>query len=229
MNRRHFLRAATGSLVLPWLDAFAFGSKPKPKQRMVCLCAPLGLHPAYFFPEKAGKDYAPTPYLDVIKDFREDFTVISGLCHAGNNPGFAHQATASFLTGAPGAGRPGFRNEISIDQLAAEHIGSETCYPSIALSGEGEGLSWTRTGAPIPASTSPSKVFAKLFLPDSPEEHRAHARRLADGRSILDDVVAEAKKLQSGLGAGDRDKLEEYATSVRDLEKRLAQDEVWFK
>jgi hypothetical protein len=229
MNRRHFLRAATGSLVLPWLDAFAVGSKPKPKQRMVCLCAPLGLHPAYFFPEKPGKDYALTPYLDVIKDFREDFTVISGLCHAGNNPGFAHQATASFLTGAPGAGRPGFKNEISIDQLAAEHIGAETAYPSLALSGEGEGLSWTRTGAPIPASTSPSKVFAKLFLPDTPEEAKAHGRRLADGRSILDDVAAEAKRLQSGLGADDRGKLEEYTTSVRDLEKRLAQDEIWFK
>ena len=229
LNRRHFLRAATGSLVLPWLDAFAVPGRAKPKNRMVCLCAPLGLHPAYFFPEKAGKDYELTPYLDVIKDFREDFTVISGLCHAGNNPGFAHQATASFLTGAPGAGRPGFKNEISIDQLAAEHIGSETCYPSLALSGEGEGLSWTRTGAPIPASTSPSKVFAKYFLPDTPEEAKAQSRRLADGRSILDDVAAEAKKLQAGLGADDRGKLEEYATSVRDLEKRLAQNEMWFK
>lgn len=229
MNRRHFLRAATGSLVLPWLDAFAVGAKPKPRQRMICICAPLGLHPAYLFPEKPGKDYAMTPYLEVIQDFREDFTVISGLCHAGNNPGFAHQATASFLTGAPGAGRPGFKNEISLDQLAAEHIGSETCYPSLALSGEGEGLSWTRTGAPIPAATSPSKVFAKYFLPDTPEEAKAQTRRLADGRSILDDVAAEAKKLQSGLGVDDRGKLEEYATSVRDLEKRLAQNELWFK
>jgi len=229
LNRRHFLRAATGSLVLPWLDAFAVPSRAKPKNRMVCLCAPLGLHPAYFFPEKPGKDYALSPYLEVLKDFRQDFTVISGLCHAGNNPGFAHQASASFLTGAPGAGRPGFKNEISVDQIAAEHIGGETCYPSIALSGEGEGLSWTRTGAPIPASTSPSKVFAKLFLPDTPEEARAQSRRLADGRSILDDVAAEAKRLHAGLGSSDRDKLDEYATSVRDLEKRLALNEVWFK
>jgi hypothetical protein len=228
VNRRHFLRAASGSLLLPCLDAFA-GPRRQPKRRMVCLCAPLGLHPAFFFPEKAGKDYAPTPYLDVVKDFRQDFTVISGLCHAGNSPGFAHQCTASFLTGAQGAGRPGFKNEISLDQVAAEHIGSETRFSSLALSGEGEGLSWTRTGAPIPASTSPSKVFAKLFLPDSPEEARAHACRLADGRSILDDVAGEAKRLQAGLGADDRNKLDEYGTSVRDLEKRLAQDEIWFK
>jgi hypothetical protein len=227
MNRRHFLKAAAGTLALPMLDAWAVPGKPK--QRMICLCAPLGLHPAYLFPEKAGKDYAMTPYLDVIKDFRQDFTVISGLCHAGNNPGFAHQATASFLTGAPGAGRPGFKNEISLDQLAAEHIGSETRIPSLSLSGEGEGLSWTRTGAPVPSSTSPSKVFAKLFLADTPEEHKAQARRLADGRSILDDVREQAKRLQSGVGAEDRAKLEEYQTSVRELEKRLAQDETWFK
>jgi hypothetical protein len=229
MDRRHFLRAAGVSLALPWLEALAAPGAAKPRRRMICMCAPLGLHPAYLFPEKAGKDYELSPYLEVLKDFRQDFTVISGLCHAGNSPGFAHQASASFLTGAQGAGRPGFKNEISLDQLAAEQIGSETRYPSLALSGEGEGLSWTRTGAPIPASTSPSKVFARLFLADTPEEARAQGRRLADGRSILDDVGMEAKKLKSGLGIDDRDKLDEYATSVRDLEKRLAQDEIWFK
>ena len=229
MNRRHFLRAAGGSLALPWLDAFAVPGRAKPRQRMVCLCAPLGLHPAYLFPEKAGRDYEATPYLEVLKDLREDFTVVSGLCHAGMNSGFAHQASASFLTGAQGAGRPGFKNEISVDQLAAEHLSGETRLPSLSLSGEGPGLSWTRTGAPVPAATSPFKVFATLFLPDSPEEVKAQARRLADGRSILDDVAAEAKKLGTGLGTDDREKLDEYATSVRDLEKRLAQDELWFK
>src|SRR5205814_1251639 len=130
----------------------------------------------YLFPEKAGKDYEMTPYLEVIKDFRQDYTVVSGLCHAGMNPGFAHQASASFLTGAQGAGRPGFKNEISLDQLAAEHLVGETRLPSLSLSGEGQGLSWTRTGAPVPAATSPSKVFAKLFLADSPEEIKAQSR-----------------------------------------------------
>jgi len=229
VNRRRFLRAAGGSLALPWLDAFASPGRPKPRQRMVCLCAPLGLHPAYLFPEKAGKDYETTPYLEVIRDFRADYTIISGLCHAGMNPGFAHQASASFLTGAQGAGRPGFKNEISVDQLAAEHLSGETRLASLSLSGEGPGLSWTRTGAPVPAYQSPFKVFSMLFLPDTPEEARAQARRLADGRSILDDVAAEAKKLGTSLGSEDRGKLDEYQTSVRDLEKRLALDEIWFK
>ena len=229
MDRRHFLRAAGVTLALPWLEALAAPGAAKPKRRMICMCAPLGLHPTYFFPEKAGKDYELSPYLEILKDFRPDFTVISGLCHAGNSPGFAHQASASFLTGAQGAGRPGFKNEISLDQLAAEHLVGETCIPSLALSGEGQGISWTRTGAPVPAATSPSKVFAKLFLADSPEEIKAQSRRLADGRSILDDVAEEAKRLRSGVSADDRDKLDEYATSVRDLEKRLALNESWFK
>lgn len=229
MTRRHFLRAAGIALALPPLESLAGGRGAEPRRRLVCLCAPLGLHPAYFLPEKAGGDYALTPYLEVVKDFRKDFTIVSGLAHPGMSPGFAHQAAASFLTGAPGAGRPGFRNSISVDQLAAEQIGDQTRFRSLVLSGEGGGLSWTRTGAQVPAENLPSKVFARLFLADSPEEIRERARQLSDGRSILDDVNAQAKALNAGLGHDDREKLEEYATSVRELEKRLAKDELWFR
>lgn len=230
LHRRTFLRATGVSLALPWLDAFAL-APPKTKhqtpRRMVCICTPLGLHPPFFFPEKPGKDYEITPYLEVLKDFRSDFTVVSGLAHAGMSPGFAHQASASFLTGAQGAGRPGFKNAISLDQFAAEHIGGQTRFPSLALSGEGSGLSWTRTGALVPAATSPSKVFAKLFLDGQPDEVRAQVDRLADGRSILDDVRDQASTLRAKVGSDDKDRLDEYITSVRDLEKRLARDETW--
>lgn len=229
--RRHFLKTTGVSLALPWLDVFAFGQakKTEPVRRMVCICTPLGLHPPFFFPEKAGKEYEATAYLEVLKDFRSEYTVVSGLSHAGMSPGFAHQASASFLTGAQGAGRPGFRNAISLDQFAAEKIGGKTRFASLALSGEGAGISWTRTGALVPASTSPSKVFAKLFLEGKADEVKAQVTRLADGRSILDDVSDQAKKLRSGIGADDRDKLDEYLTSVRELEQRLARDEGWAK
>src|SRR5262245_7711251 len=233
IHRRTFLRATGVSLALPWLDAFSVrvqaGDVAGPARRMVCICTPLGLHPAYFFPEKAGKDYESTPYLDAIKDFRGDYTVVSGLSHAGMSPGFAHQASASFLTGVPGAGRPGFRNAISLDQFAAEKVGGQTRFPSLALSGEGAGLSWTRTGALVPAATSPAKVFARLFLDGKPDEVKAQVNRLADGRSILDDVRDQASTLRKDLGSDDRDRLDEYITSVRDLEKRLARDETWAK
>lgn len=232
LPRRTFIRSAGISLALPWLDKFAVAhaaAAPSPR-RMVCICAPLGLHPDNFFPEQTGRDYTLSPYLEILGDYRDDMTVISGLAHAGMGSSFAHQASASFLTGVPGAGRPGFRNAISLDQFAADHIGNQTRFPSLALSGEGSGgLSWTHTGALIPADNSPSKVFARLFLQGQADEVRTQMRRLEDGRSILDDVGEQAKSLRSGLGSEDRDKLDEYLTSVRELEQRMVNDESWAK
>jgi hypothetical protein len=230
--RRHFLRAAGVSLALPWLDALAparvLGAAARPRHRMVCICMPLGLHPPFFFPQKAGKDYPLTPYLEVVKDFRNDFTVISGLSHP--EVGSSHDSIFSFLTAAPHPEiRAGFRNSISLDQLAAEHIGGETRFPSLALADEGFSLSWTRSGALVPSDSWPSSVFARLFLEGRPEEVQAQARRLRDGQSILDAVRAQARQVEPRLGAGDRDKLDEYFTSVRELEQRLARAEEWSK
>jgi hypothetical protein len=231
--RRTFIRSTGVSLALPWLNVFADDSRGAsndnhPPRRMICICAPLGLHPDNFFPAQTAKDYTLSPYLDILKDYRDEFTVISGLAHAGMASSFAHQASASFLTGAPGAGRPGFRNTISLDQFAADHIGTQTRFPSLALSGEGSGgLSWTRTGALIAADNSPSRVFARLFLEGDAKDVQEQIRRLEDGRSILDDVSDQAKSLQSNLGSEDRDKLDEYLTSVRALEQRMVLDESW--
>ncbi len=234
IRRRTFIRSTGISLALPWLNVFADDSPrspgAQPPRRMICICAPLGLHPDNFFPTQSGKDYALSPYLDILRDHRNDFTVISGLAHAGMGSSFAHQASASFLTGAPGAGRPGFRNTISLDQFAADHIGTQTRFPSLALSGEGSGgLSWTRTGALIAADNSPSRVFTRLFLEGKAEDVQAQIRRLEDGRSILDDVSDQAKSLRGGLGSEDRDKLDEYLSSVRALERRMVVDESWAK
>lgn len=235
IRRRTFIRSTGISLAIPWLNVLADDSEGasnamQPPRRMICICAPLGLHPDNFFPTQSGKDYALSPYLDILKDYRDEFTVISGLAHAGMGSSFAHQASASFLTGAPGAGRPGFRNTISLDQLAADHIGTQTRFPSLALSGEGSGgLSWTRTGALIAADNSPSRVFARLFLEGNAEDVHEQIRRLEDGRSILDDVSDQAKSLHSKLGSEDRDKLDEYLTSVRELEQRMVKDESWAK
>ena len=234
ISRRTFIRSTGISLALPALESFgtvAEGSSAgasQPIRRMVCICAPLGLHPDNFFPEQAGKDYTLSPYLEILEDYRDDMTVISGLAHAGMGSVFAHQASASFLTGVPGAGRPGFCNAISLDQFAADHIGTQTRFPSLALSGEGAGgLSWTRTGALIPANNSPSKVFAQLFLEGRADEVREQMRRLEDGRSILDDISDQAKAVRSSLGNADREKLDEYLTSVRELEQRMVIDESW--
>src|SRR5438876_6906393 len=229
LGRRNFLRAAGVSLALPWLDAHALAAAPvAPRRRMVCICTPLGLHPPYFFPAKAGKDYPLTPYLEPLKDFRDDFTVLSGLSHP--EVGHSHDSIFSFLTAAPHPERRGgFKNRISLDQLAAETVGEATRFPALPLSCEGFSLSWTRSGAIVPSDSFPSSVFARLFLEGRPEDVQAQARRLRDGRSILDAVGDQAKSIERGLGAGDREKLGEYFSSVRELEQRLASAEAWSK
>jgi hypothetical protein len=229
-SRRKFLRAAGVSVALPWLEALAptgaLGASPEPPRRLVCICTPLGLHPPFFRPQKAGTDYSLPPYLQVLKDFRENFTVISGLSHPDVGP--SHDSIFSFLTAAPHPElRAGFRNTVSLDQFAAERIGGQTRFPSLALADEGFSLSWTRSGAIVPSDCWPSSVFARLFLEGRPDQKEAQVRRLRDGQSILDSVRDQTRKLQPGLGADDRDKLDEYFTSVRELEQRLTRAEEW--
>ena len=226
--RRTFLRAAGVSLALPWLEGRSVAAPAAPPRRMVCVCTPLGLHAQNFFPAAAGKGFTLTPYLDVLKDFRGDLTVISGLAHPEIEN--SHDSIYSFLTAAPHPERrSGFRNTVSLDQFAAERIGPHTRFPSLALSGEGFGLSWTRSGALVPSDFSPSRLFARLFIDGRPDEAAAQARRLRDGQSILDAVGDQAKRLHGDLGAADRDKLDEYFSSVRELEQRLARAEEWAK
>ena len=231
ISRRTVLRAAGVSLALPLLDVVKpvrAAEKASVPRRMIAICTPLGLHPQAFFPEKAGKDYESTPYLDVLKDLRDDFTVISGLAHP--EVGSSHDSLFSFLTAAPHPEqRAGFRNSISFDQFAAEKIGHLTRFPSLALSAEGFGLSWTRSGALVPPDLWPATVFARLFLDGRPEDVQAQARRLRDGQSILDAVRGQAQAMQPKLGGSDREKIDEYFTSVRELERRLATDAEWAK
>lgn len=228
LSRRTFLRGAGVALALPWLEATSSAKDPRPPRRMVCICTPLSLHPQAFFPANAGPDYALSPYLEILKEYRNDFTVVSGLSHPEIEN--SHDSIYSFLTAAPHPERrAGFRNTISVDQLAAEKIGLDTRYPFLSMSGEGFGLSWTRSGALVPSDFSPSRVFARLFIEGRPEDAAAQARRLKDGESILDAVGAQAHGLKAQVGAADRDKLDEYFTSVRELEKRLAKTAEWAK
>ncbi len=231
LHRRTLLRAAGVALALPVLDAFAprkLRAAEAIPRRMICINTPLGLHPAHFFPATAGRDYKASPYLEVLQEFRNDFTVISGLSHPDVGP--SHDSNLSFLTAAPHPERrAGFKNSISVDQFSAEHIYGQTRFPTLTLSCEGQGLSWTKSGAPVPTEDWPSNVFAKLFLEGRPEEVEAQKRRLADGQSILDSLRTQAKRVNETLGAGDREKLEEYFTSIRELEQRLALDASWSK
>lgn len=230
LDRRTFLRGAGVTMALPWLDAmrpaFAAGAVEVPR-RMIAIETNMGILPQFFFPEKAGKDYAATPYLEKLAKYRDQMTVFSGVSHPGVTGG--HAAEKCFLTGTPHPERGGFRNWISVDQFAAEQIGNKTRYPSLVLGcgNEGQTLSYTRSGAPIPIERSPRKLFEKLFVQGKPAEVEAKLEQIRQGRSTLDFVGDQAKRLNGTLSPADRQRLEQYFTSVRELEKRLESSESW--
>ena len=230
LSRRTFLRGAGVAMALPLLDAMRpalAAGKPDVPRRMIGIETNMGILPQFFFPEKAGKDYALSPYLQRLAKHRDQFTVFSGTSHPGVTG--AHAAEKCFLTGTPHPERGGFRNWVSVDQYAAEQIGNRTRYPSLVLGvgSEGQTLSYTRSGAPIPIERSPRKLFEKLFIQGKPSEVAAKVEEIRQGRSTLDFVGDQAKRLNGSLSPADRQRLDQYYTSVRDLEQRLASAEEW--
>ena len=232
LSRRTFLRGTGAALSLPLLDAMlpAFGvddSKSVPR-RMVAIETNMGILPQFFFPEKAGREFESTPYLERLAAHRQSMTVFSGVSLPGVTG--AHAAEKCFLTGTPHPERGGFRNWVSLDQFAAEQIGNKTRYPSLVLAMSSEGgqtLSYTRSGAPISAERSPKKLFQTLFVQGKPEEVAANVEALKQGRSMLDFVSDQSKRLNRTLSKADQRRLDQYFSSVRELEQRLHSSEEW--
>ncbi len=231
INRRRFLQGTGVSLALPWLDAFLPRSRGAAtdlsRTHMVCICTSLGLHAPFLFPKETGADYSPTPYLEILKDVRDDFTLFSGLSHPDQTGANGHTSEMSWLTAARFPGLGGFKNTVSLDQLAAETIGPQTRFPSLVLGTGTPSLSYTRGGVMIPAESRPSRLFTRLFLDGTPAEVRQQVRKLREGQSIMDTVQDEVQSFTRRVGAADRDKLDEYFSSVRELERRLATSEAW--
>lgn len=237
-TRRQFLRASGITLGLPLFDSLAprglhaaegglpgFKSDGVPR-RMVCICNNLGLHQPNFIPTGTGKGYKASRYLKHINDLRQHFTVFSGVSHPEVDGG--HAAEKSFLTSSPHPSGSSFKNSISLDQLAVDYIGRETRFPSLVLTANGQqSLSWTRAGVPIPGATSPSKVFAKLFLNGSASEIDEQVLRLRMGQSIMDTVSGQASAISRRLDHADKAKFDEYLTSVREVEQQMVRQQEW--
>ena len=232
LSRRTVLRGAGISLALPMLDAmtpaFAAEADQKDAKRFVGVSLALGLHNPNLVPQTAGRDYKPSPYLEPLQDIRDDFTVISGSSHPRVTGG--HTAEGSIFSACPNQRGATTRNTISIDQLMAKHLGHETRFPSLVINtGRESSPSYTENGAMIPADKDPVKLFAKLFVDDSPKEQRRQAELIRGGRSVMDAVAADSKSLGRKLGADDREKLDAWFTSVRELERRLEAREEWVR
>jgi hypothetical protein len=228
VTRRTLLRAAGVSVALPLLDSLspiARAAEAAPPRRMVFVCGCLGLHAPDFFPKEAGSGYELSTYLQELSEFRRDFSVFSGLSHP--DVGGGHPSEASFLTAAPHANSPSFRNTVSIDQLVAEQHGAATRHPFLALATDNGSLSWTRNGVQIPAHKDPAQLFGKLFIAGTPEEVRMQSRLLAEGRSVLDSVRAETQSLERQVSSQDRQRLDQYFSAVRAVEVRLQNAAAW--
>ena len=232
LDRRTFLRAAGVCVGLPLLDAMTpvgFGQEQRAQaarpRRMVLIGRPLGLHTPFLFPERAGPDFVHTRYTRTLDAHRRQFTVFSGMSHRGYPDG--HHTDVGLMTGAPGEGirLNDVRNTISLDQEAAAHIGAQTRFASLVLGGTL--YSWNRRGVRVPGHNWASGVFRQLFIQGTPEEVAREVRQLRDGRSILDNLRAQARTLSNQLGAADRQRLDVLLTSIREAEQRLQQDEAW--
>ena len=228
LSRRHVLRGASGvALGLPLLDAMnpAFAAEMASPKRFVGVSYSLGIHSPNLVPKDAGFKYTPSRYLKPLQDIRNKFTVISGTSHPGVGGG--HTAEGSIWSACPNK-RGGAKNTISLDQLLAKHQGHETRFPSLVINTSGStSPSYTENGAMIPAEQDAKKLFNKLFSQDSKTERQRQASLARGGQSIMDIIRNEAKSLERKVGHGDKEKLDEWFTSVNELEKRLEDDERW--
>jgi hypothetical protein len=228
-SRRRFLQAAGVSLALPLLESngtlHASIGRTAPR-RMIAICLAYGLHAPYLFPAKTGRDFEATPYLEALgNDLTGRFTVVSGTSHPEVTLG--HESDACFLTAARNPGGSSFRNSISLDQLMVEKLKPETRFPYLALTTRSGSISYTRSGVQVPAEAKASSLFTKLFVNGSAAQVDEHVRRLEDGQSIMDTVLAPAQRLRGQASAADRERLDQYFSAVREVELRLVSGQEW--
>lgn len=243
-GRRFFLRAAGVRLALPILDslgarvlgsglavsALTANAKTVRPMRMVAIGNAFGFYAQKFFPQQTGAAYEAPHLLEPIAQHRQNVTVFSGLDHGVKG---GHFAVHSFLSGVRQVDAKGMPDgNISLDQRMAETVGGATRFPSLTLGSE-EGLhggcmmSWTRSGTRVNPIQGPRELFRKLYVSESESEQAQTKDRLTLQGSILDAVNGDAQSLKRQLGARDQQKLDEYFTSVRDVEKVLELRQKW--
>lgn len=227
-HRRQFLHGAGVALSLPAFESFASGASTAENspQRLVCVGNHLGFYPGNFFPQAAGKDYVPTSTLKPLEMHRNDLTVFSHLDHELNG---GHKAVQGFLTSIKKEDAAGFpQKNISLDQAAAEHVGSSTRFPSINTGIDGgTDMCWTRAGVHVPPINNPATLFRGLFVNPPQSAREVERTRLKHRASVLDALRDSASALNRTLNAADRNKLDQYLTSVRDVERRLQMSKEW--
>lgn len=228
INRRRLLRGAGVCIALPLMESFLprtghAAENASHAQRMAVVTVPFGMVVDQFHPAETGRSYQLTPTLEPLNRLKQDVTVFSNLDHDVRG---GHSANHTLLSGVKSTERAGYPDgNITVDQRAAELVGHQTRFPSLVF--WREGMSYTRTGVRVPSVKRPSDAFRLMFVDDSDEQKRFNRASLESSGSILDVVLEDARSLQSVLGKDDRNKLEEYFTSIRETEKKLELAKGW--
>ena len=227
IDRRHALRAMGTFIALPMLDCMvplrAAEATTVAPRRSAFIYLANGVHSLNYQITTPGKDYEFSRSLKPLEKHRKVITPISGLHHPGGI-GHHHNCIDIWLTG--GKIGPSARNTISVDQRMAQVTGQHTRYPSMEIAITQGSLAWTADGVQLPAMRRCSEIFASLF--EEPKGGIAAQRRaLRRKASVLDDNLAEVRKLEEKMGAADKGRLDQYLTSVREAEIRTRRADAW--
>lgn len=245
ISRRTFLRGAGVTMALPLLESMIPATKSlaqtaaRPRTRFGAIYVPHGATMDKWTPSKEGAGFEFTEILQPLEPFRERINIISDLAHpaaygSGSATANHNRSAAAFLSGAHAKEGPRAYLGTTMDQVAAQKIGQDTPLPSIEMMIEGatltcDGLScsyrntisWQSPTSPLPMQNSPQVVFERLFGDGSTEAERRGRRELSI--SLLDAVSGEASSLKKTLPTGDRHRLDQYLTDVREIERRIQQ------
>lgn len=243
LNRRRFvIQSLAGSLALPGLpslmaDAVTSRSAVQATRgagvgarRFVAVGNLLGFQQKQFFPETAGKKFEETTLLKPLAASRDKMTIYRGLDHGLRG---GHFAVHTFLSGVlHHESKNRVDGNVTIDQYIADEVGRQTRFPSLTVGSEGGihggcQLSWTKSGVRVPPITGPAELFEKLFVTESPERRARQVKANTLHGSILDSITEEARALSKKVNREDRAKLDEYFSSIRDVEKRLEVRKQW--
>ena len=199
-------------------------------RRFVAVGNLLGFQTKQLFPKTAGRNYEKTTLLEPLWDNRHQMTVYRGLDHGIKGGHFAVHSFLSGVLNSEAQNRPD--GNVSIDQYLADAVGFETRFPSLTVGSEGGihggcQIAWTKSGVRVPPVTGPAQLFEKLFISDSRERQERRVQENHVQASILDSVLVDANRLSKQVNKEDKDKLDEYMTSVRDVEKRLELRQRW--
>ena len=248
LDRRTFIRGLGVSCMLPFFEGMAMTSfskfaEPVSPKRLCFLYFPngVGLPPKEsvyhkkwnWFPVGEGTNYQLTKTLAPLSPYRSDMSIMGCLRHPFSRNVLGHMAGDSFLTGGDLRGE--YKNSVSVDQVAAEQLSQHTRFPSLILSTDGgvgyksrtSTLSFNSSGRPIPSEHRQREIFERYFSPNGGAPTHERRKSIHQGKKIVDLILEDSKTLKKRLGSNDKAKLDEYLTSLDQVEKQLNRNEQW--